>query len=444
MPVNSVPPPSSASSARGSPAPRSEPLAAPAAPQGPGGNANSSAASPDQSIRSAAPQQRDARKAIAPATAAAGQGRRGTSGSASKPSVDATQPPPTAASVAPPVIPAATFGQTLASSLSAASSASKPPALPQTSATQPSLPPAGTEPSQQDPAPVKAGGPSAPLQVTRTDKAPAASTTAQAANDDDAQQEPAPSAAAATHSPQLPVLALAAAPGATPAVPVAAAAQGAANQDDSDDPVAPPTLIGHAPAPPLPAQLTVVGSQGDGTPANGQNAGGGAQSGADPNPAGVALNAPTAAVSSHTQSAAEVPTVHAPVGSDAWNNELGARLTLMAQQGVSSASLRLSPAHLGPLEVHISVRDSTASVWFGATQTDTRSALEQALPRLREMFASQGLNLTNAGVSGETPRGMQHNQQSAQAARVDGAREVSVTAVTSAPDTHQGLVDIYA
>src|SRR5437868_735552 len=90
--------------------------------------------------------------------------------------------------------------------------------------------------------------------------------------------------------------------------------------------------------------------------------------------------------------------LHQPVGSSAWADELGTRMTLMASRGQHSASLRLSPEHLGPLEVRIAVRDDQASVWFGAAHADTRAAIEQALPRLRELFASQGLSLTDAGV----------------------------------------------
>jgi flagellar hook-length control protein FliK len=152
-----------------------------------------------------------------------------------------------------------------------------------------------------------------------------------------------------------------------------------------------------------------------------------------------------ASESSHVSSPeAATQTLHSEVGSAAWSNELGARLTLMAQQGVGSASLRLSPPNLGPLEVRIAVRDNSATVWFGAQHSDTRAALEQALPRLREMFASQGLNLANAGVSGETPRGALRNAQTAPLPASDGAREVSAISVTTAPPTHQGLIDTYA
>lgn len=96
--------------------------------------------------------------------------------------------------------------------------------------------------------------------------------------------------------------------------------------------------------------------------------------------------------------------LHQPVGTSAWADELGTRMVLMSERGQQSASLRLNPENLGPLEVRISVRDDQASVWFGSAHSDTRAAIEQALPRLRELFESQGLSLTDAGVHHDAPR----------------------------------------
>ncbi len=45
---------------------------------------------------------------------------------------------------------------------------------------------------------------------------------------------------------------------------------------------------------------------------------------------------------------------------------------------------------------------------FGASNPETRNALEQSLPRLREMFAAQGLTLGNANVSRDTPPATSH------------------------------------
>jgi flagellar hook-length control protein FliK len=129
------------------------------------------------------------------------------------------------------------------------------------------------------------------------------------------------------------------------------------------------------------------------------------------------------------------------VGARAWTEELGTRVTLMAERGQHSASLRLSPEHLGPLEIRIAIRDDQASVWFGAAHADTRAAIEHALPRLREMFAAQGMSLTDAGVSREPPR-----EQLPTPARQGGgfAEPGNETAVTITTVQRIGLIDAYA
>jgi flagellar hook-length control protein FliK len=134
--------------------------------------------------------------------------------------------------------------------------------------------------------------------------------------------------------------------------------------------------------------------------------------------------------------------VHAPVGSTGWSDEIGTHLTMMAANGREAASLRLSPEHLGPLEIRISMKDGEASVYFGASNPDTRSALEQSLPRLREMFASQGLVLGDANVSRDTPRDTFRPATFANASRgsSDAAIETGVKPVTL---SRLGLVDTY-
>jgi flagellar hook-length control protein FliK len=132
--------------------------------------------------------------------------------------------------------------------------------------------------------------------------------------------------------------------------------------------------------------------------------------------------------------------VHTPVGSSAWADDVGSRVTMMAKQGEQTASLRLSPEHLGPLEIRVVIRDDQASVWFGAAHADTRAAIENALPRLREMFEAQGMSLTDAGVFREPPRG-QAAQASSNARGTDDAHAESQPTTTR---TALGLVDAYA
>lgn len=141
--------------------------------------------------------------------------------------------------------------------------------------------------------------------------------------------------------------------------------------------------------------------------------------------------------------AAGTRALHHPVGSSAWADELGTRMTLMADRGQHSASLRLSPEHLGPLEVRIAVRDDQASVWFGAAHADTRAAIEQALPRLRELFAAQGMSLADAGVSQEAPR-EQPRLSSGATSSGDAAAVEEADAIAQVGPIRLGLVDAYA
>jgi flagellar hook-length control protein FliK len=130
------------------------------------------------------------------------------------------------------------------------------------------------------------------------------------------------------------------------------------------------------------------------------------------------------------------------VGSPSWTEELGGQLTWMTHRGLESGSLRVSSEHLGPVEVKISVQNGDASVWFGANHPDTRAALEQALPRLREMFANQGLTLTDSGVSRESPRQTRPSSPpSVAAVSAVGTSDVSVSAAVR---LSLGLVDTYA
>jgi hypothetical protein len=141
----------------------------------------------------------------------------------------------------------------------------------------------------------------------------------------------------------------------------------------------------------------------------------------------------------HAHNAISRP-VHTPVGSAAWADEVGTRVVMMTESGNHTASLKLSPEHLGPLEINITVRDDKASVWFGAAHADTRAAIETALPRLREMFEAQGLSLADAGVFREPPR----EQAVVKNDTVVGEQGSTDEVTTVSTRARLGLVDAYA
>lgn len=159
----------------------------------------------------------------------------------------------------------------------------------------------------------------------------------------------------------------------------------------------------------------------------------------------VAANGPAMdarAAAQHSAPRHDMP-LQASVGTHAWGDELASRIALIATDGRQSASVRLTPEHLGPLDIRIAVRGDEASVSFGASHPDTRAALEQALPRLRELLASQGLQLTQADVSGRDPRDAQ--LPAAHHALRGLTRDVAQEGEGATPVRMRiGLLDLYA
>ncbi len=97
-----------------------------------------------------------------------------------------------------------------------------------------------------------------------------------------------------------------------------------------------------------------------------------------------------------------------PVQDPAWGERLAERVVILAGNRAQNAEIRVTPSELGPIRVQLNVADGTTNVVFHAQHAITREAIEQALPRLRELLAEQGLQLGNADV-GE--RGVEHRQQ---------------------------------
>ena len=160
-------------------------------------------------------------------------------------------------------------------------------------------------------------------------------------------------------------------------------------------------------------------------------------------PDAVAQSLAQMGIASHFARNTHTVALQSNVSTPAWKEELGSQLTYMSHHGLESGSLRVSPEHLGQVEVQISVQNGDASVWFGANHPDTRAALEQALPRLREMFAQQGLTLTDSGVSREPPRNQTRSRAPQSIAAVSAAAGPD-TSTAVATRINLGLVDTYA
>lgn len=86
-----------------------------------------------------------------------------------------------------------------------------------------------------------------------------------------------------------------------------------------------------------------------------------------------------------------------------WSEEIGDRVRWMVGQNIQSAELKITPSHLGAVEIRISLHKDQIQVAFTASQPAVREALEDAAPRLREMLSSAGYETVNVDVSQHAP-----------------------------------------
>ncbi|GIX37323.1 MAG: hypothetical protein KatS3mg127_0562 [Silanimonas sp.] len=141
-----------------------------------------------------------------------------------------------------------------------------------------------------------------------------------------------------------------------------------------------------------------------------------------------------------------------PLHGARFSEDLGARLQWMAGRGGGEATLRIAPEGLGPVEIRLSLEGDRVDLGFHAAQAETRHALEQALPRLRELLAQQGLSLGQADVGERMPsrggeagdRGFAGSAGHAVQDRGSGAGESEGLVVRPPPSTSDGLLDLYA
>lgn len=157
----------------------------------------------------------------------------------------------------------------------------------------------------------------------------------------------------------------------------------------------------------------------------------------------------TAAPAQPTVATAQVPV---PVGRPGWSEAVMEKVMWFSSQLVDSAEIQLSPPELGPVQVRISTQHEQASVYFASHSAAVRDALDQALPRLRELFESQGLQLADAGVGERSfaeQRAFQQGQNQEQAGQSGGslrgqAGAESEPGVSTPVPVRVGLVDAYA
>lgn len=115
----------------------------------------------------------------------------------------------------------------------------------------------------------------------------------------------------------------------------------------------------------------------------------------------VAAN-PHALQPSHSTPPGASTQIATPLHHPAWPDELGQKVSWIATQQNQSAELHLNPPQLGPLDITLKMNGDQASALFSSPHAAVREALENALPRLREILADNGITLGQAMVSDQS------------------------------------------
>lgn len=116
------------------------------------------------------------------------------------------------------------------------------------------------------------------------------------------------------------------------------------------------------------------------------------------------------------------PQLHAPLGSPEWQQALSQQVLMFQRNGQQNAELRLHPQELGALQITLKLDDHQAQLHIASAHGQVRSAVEAALPQLRQALAESGINLGQSSVGSESlPQ--QSQQQNSQGGGQPGYRE---------------------
>jgi len=111
------------------------------------------------------------------------------------------------------------------------------------------------------------------------------------------------------------------------------------------------------------------------------------------------------------------------VQSPEWSRNMSDQVSMMIKGGFQKAEIKLNPAHLGPMEIKLSMTEDKASINFVTQHVPVRDAIDSALPRLRDMLEEQGLSLADVDVSTQSEQ--QSNEETGEDSGTSAQSEIT-------------------
>jgi len=94
--------------------------------------------------------------------------------------------------------------------------------------------------------------------------------------------------------------------------------------------------------------------------------------------------------------------VNARIEQTAWMAQIANHAKMAIKDDFRSVEIRLTPAHLGTIEILVSQDDEQTQLAFFTKHAQVREALEGQMPRLQKLFEEDGLKLGDAWVSDQS------------------------------------------
>ncbi len=173
--------------------------------------------------------------------------------------------------------------------------------------------------------------------------------------------------------------------------------------------------------------------------------------------AGAAVTASQAAIAAMTgnltgnQVSGTAQTITTPLASPAWADDFSQKISWMTSQKNQIAELHLNPPNLGPLDVVLKITDNQATALFTSPHAAVREAVENAMPKLRELLADNGIMLGNATVGDQSPRdrsAAEFSKKDADSGTARGSNAEAAEAIGIIPPAslrrHNGILDTFA
>jgi flagellar hook-length control protein FliK len=162
-------------------------------------------------------------------------------------------------------------------------------------------------------------------------------------------------------------------------------------------------------------------------------------------PAAAFTTAPAVAQYTPTQPAAATAHIPTPLGHAEWASQLREKVVWLVDRQQQTAEIHIHPAHLGPVEVMLTLNDDRTSIAFVSPHPAVREAIESSFADLRATLEERGLNLGHASVSADARDAREQLPQGAQAGRrFMGGGAAGVETPVQRTLVQRGLVDTFA